>query len=60
MLSVVRHEDKTRNRNDNGAYNLAILRHIAFNLIAKDRSRVSLRGKFNLATCKGGFLAELL
>lgn len=31
VLNAVRHQDKTGNRNDNGAHNLAILRHIAFN-----------------------------
>ena len=40
--------------------NLAVLRHMAFNLMQRDRSRVSLRNKFNLAAWKGGFLAELL
>ena len=53
------HEDKTRNRNDNSAYNLAILRHMALNLMQRDRSRVSLRSKFYLAAWKDGFLAEL-
>jgi hypothetical protein len=28
------HEDRTTNRNDNSAYNLAILRHMALNLDA--------------------------
>jgi hypothetical protein len=49
------HEDKTRNRNDNSAYNLTILRHMALNLMQRDRSRVSLRDKFNLAVWKDGF-----
>jgi hypothetical protein len=35
ILNAVMHEDKTRNRNDNSAYNLAILRHMALNLIAR-------------------------
>jgi hypothetical protein len=47
-------EDRTRDRNDNSAYNLAILRHMALNLMQKDRSRVSLRSKFNLAAWKEG------
>jgi predicted transposase YbfD/YdcC len=55
VLNTVMHEDKTRNRNDNSAYNLAILRHMALNLIQRDRSRVSLRTKFNLAAWKDGF-----
>ena len=53
-------EDRTRNRNDNSAYNLAILRHMALNLMQRDRSRVSLRSKFYLAAWKDEFLAQLL
>ena len=60
LLNTLLHEDKTRNPDDNTAYNLAVPRHMAFNLMQRDRSRVSLRGKFNLAAWKGGFLAELL
>jgi hypothetical protein len=53
------HEDKTRNHNDNSAYNLAILRHMALNLMQRDPSRVSLRSKFNLAAWKDGSPVEL-
>ena len=60
VLNTLLHEDKTRNRDDNSAYNLAVLRHMAFNLMQRDRSRMSLRSKFNLSAWKGGFLAELL
>jgi hypothetical protein len=41
-------QHRTRNRNDNSTYNLAILRHMALNLMQRNRSRVSPRGKFNL------------
>jgi predicted transposase YbfD/YdcC len=34
------HEDWTTNRNDNSAYNLAILRHMALNLMQQDRSQI--------------------
>ena len=54
------HEHRTKNRNDNSAYNLAILRHMALNLMQRDRSRASLLSKFNLAAWKDEFLAELL
>jgi hypothetical protein len=54
------HEHRTKNRNDNSAYTLAILRHMALNLMQRDRSRASLRSKFNLAAWKDEFLAELL
>jgi hypothetical protein len=33
---------------------------MALNLMHKDRSKVSLRGKFNLAGWKDDFLAKLL
>jgi predicted transposase YbfD/YdcC len=60
VLNVVMNEDQARSRNDNTAYNLAILRHMALNLMQKDRSGVSLRSKFNLAGWKDDFLAKLL
>ena len=59
VLNTVMEEDRIRNRNDNSAYNLAILRHMALNLMQRDRSPVSLRSKFNLAAWKNEFLAEL-
>lgn len=60
VLNTVMNEDQARSRDDNTAYNLAILRHMALNLMQKDRSRVSLRSKFNLAGWKDEFLANLL
>jgi predicted transposase YbfD/YdcC len=60
VLNVVMNEDQGRSRMDNSPYNLAILRHMALNLMHKDRSNVSLRGKFNLAAWKEEFLAKLL
>lgn len=60
VLNTVMNEDQARNRGDNTAYNLAILRHMALNLMQKDSSRVSLRSKFNLAGWKDEFLAQLL
>jgi predicted transposase YbfD/YdcC len=60
VLNVVMNEDQVRSRRDNSAYNLAILRHMALNLMHKDRSNVSLRGKFNLAAWRDDFLVKLL
>jgi predicted transposase YbfD/YdcC len=60
VLNVVMNEDQVRSRMDNSPYNLAILRHMALNLMHKDRSKVSLRGKFNLAGWKDDFLTKLL
>jgi predicted transposase YbfD/YdcC len=60
VLNAVMNENQARNRNDNSAYNLAILRHMALNLMQKDSSKVSLRSKFNLAGWKDEFLTKLL
>jgi predicted transposase YbfD/YdcC len=60
VLNVVMNEHQVRSHMDNSPYNLAILRHMALNLMQKDRSKVSLRGKFNLAGWKDEFLAKLL
>ena len=60
VLNVVMNEDQVRSRRDNSPYNLAILRHMALNLMHKDRSKVSLRGKFNLAAWRDDFLVKLL
>ena len=59
-LDVVMHEDQSRSRMDNSPYNLAILRHMALNLMRKDGSVGSLRAKFNLAGWSNEFLAKLL
>ncbi len=60
VLNVVMNEDQIRSRRDNSPYNLAILRHMALNLMHKDRSNVSLRGKFNLAAWRDDFLVKFL
>ena len=60
VLNVVMNEGQVRSRMDNSPYNLAILRHMALNLMHKDRSKVSLRGKFNLAAWKEDYLAKLI
>jgi predicted transposase YbfD/YdcC len=60
VLNSVMNEDRIKSRNDRAAYNLAILRHMALNLMQKDRSKGSLRSKFNLAAWKDEFLASLL
>lgn len=60
VLNVVMNEGQVRSRRDNSPYNLAILRHMALNLMHQDRSKVSLRGKFNLAAWRDDFLVKLL
>jgi predicted transposase YbfD/YdcC len=53
-------EDQARNRLDNGPENLAILRHIALNLISKEKSKISKRRKLNKAAWSTDFLRNLI
>jgi hypothetical protein len=48
-LDVVMNEDQDRTRMDNGPQNLAVLRHMALNVMQKDGSKEALRGKFQRA-----------
>jgi predicted transposase YbfD/YdcC len=59
-LDVVMNEDQDRNRMDNGPYNLAILRHMAMNVMQKEGSKGSLRGKFKRAGWDDAYLRRLL
>ena len=59
-LDVIMNEDNARNRLDNGPYNLAILRHMALNLIRKEPSKDSLRVKIKRAGWKDAYLAKVL
>jgi hypothetical protein len=38
-------EDSARNRMDNGPQNLAVLRHMALNIMRKEETKMSPRGK---------------
>lgn len=60
VLDVVMNEDQARNRKDNGPNNLAVLRHMALNIIKADSSKGSIRGKFKRAGWNDNFLAKLL
>jgi predicted transposase YbfD/YdcC len=59
-LDVVMNEDQDRNRMDNGPYNLAILRHMALNVMQQEGSKGSLRGKFKKAAWNNAYLRRLL
>jgi predicted transposase YbfD/YdcC len=59
-LDVVMNEDQDRTRLGNGPNNLAILRHMALNVIQKEPSKGSLRGKFKRAGWDDAYLATLL
>jgi len=59
-LDVVMNEDQDRTRMDNGPQNLAVLRHMALNLMQKDGSKEALRGKFQRAAWDNAYLSRLL
>jgi predicted transposase YbfD/YdcC len=59
-LDVVMNEDQDRTRMGNGPHNLAVLRHMAMNVMQKDTSKGSLRGKFMRAGWDDRYLARLL
>ena len=44
---------------DNGPHNLAVLRHMALNVMQKDPSKGSLRGKFMRAAWDDRYLARI-
>jgi predicted transposase YbfD/YdcC len=59
-LDVVMNEDQDRTRLGNGPNNLAVLRHMAINIMQKDPTKGSLRGKFKRAAWNDTYLAQLL
>ena len=59
-LDVVMNEDQDRSRLGNGPHNLAVLRHMAMNLMQKDGEKGSLRGKIKRAGWDEAYLARLL
>ena len=59
-LDVVMNEDQDRTRLGNGPQNLAVKGHMALNVMQKDTSKGSLRGKFMRAAWDERYLARLL
>ena len=59
-LDVVMNEDQDRTRLGNGPHNLAVRRHMAPNIMQKDGSKGSLRGKFQRAGWNDAYLSKLL
>jgi adenylosuccinate synthase len=53
-------EDQDRTRLGDGPHNLAVLRHMVLNVMQKDPSKGSLRGKFKRAGWNDAYLAKLL
>ena len=59
-LDVVMNEDQDRTRLGNGPDNLAVLRHMALNVMQKDGTKGSLRGKFKRAGWDTSYLTKLI
>ena len=59
-LDVVMNEDQDRTRLGNGPQNLAVLRHMALNVIQKEGSKGSLRAKLKRAGWDNLYLTRLL
>ena len=59
-LDVVMNEDQQRTRLENGPNNLAVLRHMALNVIQTENSKGSLRGKLKRAAWDESYLRTLL
>jgi predicted transposase YbfD/YdcC len=59
-LDVTMNEDAARNRMDNGPQNLAVLRHMALNVMRKEETKMSLRGKLKKAAWNNSYLVKLL
>jgi len=53
-------EDQARNRLGHSPQNLAVLRHMALNVIQKDPTKGSLRGKVKRAGWDEAYLASLI
>jgi predicted transposase YbfD/YdcC len=59
-LDVVMNDDQARNRLDHGPNNLAVLRHMALNILNTQKSKISNRRKIKRAGWSNAFLANLL
>ena len=60
VLYVGFNEDKCRIRKNNSGENFAVIRHIALNLLKKDDSKMSMRGKRHRCAYDDEFLAHIL
>lgn len=60
VLDVVMRDDESRVRTGNAAANLAVVKHIAYNLIRRGKSKLSFRGKRKLASWDDAFLVSLI
>lgn len=60
VMDVTFHEDESRIRQENSSQNMVVLRHIALNILKKDKSKGSLKQKRYKATLDDTFLLKLL
>jgi predicted transposase YbfD/YdcC len=60
VLDVTFREDDSRIRKGNGSQNMAVLRHMALNILKRDTSKGSLRQKRYRAALDDAFLLKLL
>lgn len=60
MLDVVFHDDLMRLRTDNGAKNMAVLKHSALNMIKLHPKKASFKAKFKLAGWDEMFLRQII
>ena len=59
-LDVVFHDDQSRLRKGNGAANMAVVRHFAFNLVRQCQGNAPLKRKRKMAGWKPEFLIQIL
>ena len=60
VLDVDMNEDRARNRCDNGPRNLAVLKHMALNVLNAELSKLPIRRKMKKADRSNAFLRTLL
>jgi predicted transposase YbfD/YdcC len=60
VLDMVMRDDESRVRTGNAAENLAIIKHIAYNLIRRGKGKHSFRSKRKLAAWDEDYLLSLL
>ena len=59
-LDVSFNEDKQRMRTDHSAENFAVIRHVSLNLLKRDDSKMSLKGKRHRCSYDDDFLIKVL
>jgi len=60
VLDVVFHDDLARLRTDNGPHNMALIRHIAMNLVRNPKDKHSLKVRRKLANLNPDYLESLI